>query len=263
MIQGQYGVENIDLTPQKYKDYLVGNFGPEIGANLTQSYPISAFNSTPHPSFYATSGVLTDYAFTCPAHRALLKQTAKGIPAWTYVFDQSPTCEWISFAGSSDPQYLELLGATHTAEIPYVFSNVNNLPLPNGTCNFSSADRDISAMLVSAWTSMAEYGNPNAGGAVSWPVFDANSSQGLLIGGNTTSVGYVDYSICTDLWDQINAEIFAYSADFNPVDSPANGTVTETVNGTTSAPTSGAIVFKIGGGVYSFLGAAAVASYLL
>lgn len=211
------------------------------------------------------SSVLTNYPFTCTAHRALLKQAAKDIPVWTYLFDQPPTCEWISFVGSDDPEYLQVLGATHTSEIPYVFNNVNNLPLPNGRCNFSSADKDISALLVSAWTSMAEYGNPNAGGAISWPVFNANTSQGLLIGGNTTSVGYVDYTLCTELWDPIDAEIFAYSADFNPADSPANGTVTGSVNGTIG-PTSGAIAVKVSGSMYPFVCVAAMAvmtSYVL
>ena len=211
------------------------------------------------------SDVLTKYAFTCTAHRALLKQEAKGIPAWTYLFDQTPTCEWISFADSDDPEYLQLLGATHTSEIPYVFGNINNLPLPNGHCNYSSADKDISDLLVSAWTSMAEYGNPNAGGAISWPVFNGNASQGLLIGGNTTSIGYVDYTSCTELWDSIDAEIFAYSADFNLADSPANGTVTGMVTGSangTSGPESGAIAVKVSGSMYPFVGVAAMAAML-
>lgn len=87
------------------------------------------------------------------------------VPAWTYLFSHTASCVWDDLF---PPQYLSLFQATHTAEIPFVFGNTDNLPIPNanfigtsGTCSFNPSEQLISQALVEAWTSLAATGDPS------------------------------------------------------------------------------------------------------
>jgi hypothetical protein len=87
-----------------------------------------------------------------------------------------------------------------------VFGEVADLPLPGGSCSFDTQEVGISDVFVSAWTSMAESGSPGSDAGIvggPWPQYNANGSQGLLIG-NGTAVGYVNYTVC-DFWDLVAA----------------------------------------------------------
>jgi carboxylesterase type B len=74
-------------------------------------------------------------------------------PAWTYRFEHQPTCGW--YMGIHGQQELDVLGATHTAEILYVFSQLTHLAPPSGTCDFDAQEVAISKAMVSVWTFMA------------------------------------------------------------------------------------------------------------
>jgi carboxylesterase type B len=99
---------------------------------IAKAYSLSAFNSTPFPAFFAMEAIITDVSYKGPTYRALNLTVQNGVPAWTYLWNHTPSCTWFDFIPR---QALTLLGATHTAEIPFVFGNLNNLPLPNGTCS--------------------------------------------------------------------------------------------------------------------------------
>ena len=111
----------------------------------------------------------------------------------------TPTCDWEpDIGGSNDGLLLELLAPTHISEIPLVFSQLTNLPLPNRTCSLDAQEIEISKVLVSAWTSMAATGTPGHGAGTRggpWPQYNANESNGPLIS-NFSSVGYVNYMVC-------------------------------------------------------------------
>ena len=191
------------VTAADYATFLQNNFG-QLASVVNQYYPVALFNSTPFPAYYAISTVITYAAYFCPARRALEATSKAGKPAWTYRSSHVPTCGWEPGLGAAA---LELLGATHASEIPLVFSQLTNLPLPpNGNCSLDSQEVEISKILVSAWTSMATTGTPGDGAGIlggPWPQYNVNASGGLLIS-NVSSVGYVNYTIC-DFWDKIAA----------------------------------------------------------
>jgi para-nitrobenzyl esterase len=196
------------LQPSDYTTFLQNNFG-NFTSEIQASYPVSLFESTTFPTFYAISYIYTSVAYYCPSRRALEATVRAGIPAWGYIFAHSPSCSWISVVTTSEA--LQLLGATHTSELPFVFSQLTYLPEPNGTCSFSAQEDAISRAMVAAWTAMASNGNPNGENnapgitGAPWPQFNATAPSGLLVG-DTASIGLLNYTQC-DLFDQINSVI--------------------------------------------------------
>jgi para-nitrobenzyl esterase len=72
------------------------------------------------------------------------------------------------------------LGATHTAEIPYVFSP----PPPGGA--WSDLDRKLADTMSSYWVNFAMTGDPNAGGLPVWPAFrEKATSQAMVLDSQT------------------------------------------------------------------------------
>jgi carboxylesterase type B len=224
------------ITQADYSAFLNYTFD-SLAANVSNYYPMSAFESTDLPGFYAISAVLTDSYFKCPAYRALLATTKAGVPAWTYLFDHTPSCGWV--AGLTSPTILKLLGPTHSSEIPFVFGEVTDLPLPRGNCSFDAQEVGISDVFVSAWTSMAQGGSPGSGAGIvggPWPQFSANGSQGLLIE-NSAAVGYVNYTVC-GFWDLVAAAQNSSAAAAAATGSGAS-TASSTSNAPGPSPTSG------------------------
>lgn len=77
-----------DVNATAYDTFLRENFDESLVPLIQHTYPISAFNTTPLPAFYAISQVLTDAGFFCPSRRGLNTAIAKGIPVWTYLYNQ-------------------------------------------------------------------------------------------------------------------------------------------------------------------------------
>jgi para-nitrobenzyl esterase len=63
-------------------------------------------------------------------------------------------------------------GATHTAELPYVFHSNQKL--------WTDEDRKLSENMLSYWANFAAKGDPNAKGLPPWPVFQPNSFPFVL-----------------------------------------------------------------------------------
>jgi hypothetical protein len=120
-------------------------------------------------------------------------------------------------------------GATHTAELPYLFGN-QNFDF-NTSCNSMPVEYSLGKQMRKLWTAMAENGNPSTDN-VQWPRIEVttngSSTPGLIIGNSTVS-GLIDYSVC-QLWAKVNATILAGNAT-------ATGTPTAS---STSLPTSDA-----------------------
>ena len=169
-----------------------------IAAPIVEAYyPISAFNSTLYPAFYALSTILTDQSFKCPAYRALNRAVEKGIPVWTYLFEHTLSCQWLP---QLPAKAVPIVGGTNTAEIPFIFGNLDHLPGANGTCNLTAREMEISRVLINAYTSLASTGNAS-NSAFNWPEYKIAQSLGINVNSSVTT-GVVDYSMCS-FWDII------------------------------------------------------------
>ncbi|KAF2233465.1 carboxylesterase type b [Viridothelium virens] len=186
---GAAGISN--LTNKDYLDFLNVNFG-SFALTISQQYPLSSFNNS---VLQAMSIVVRDYTFRCPACRGASLAAAKGLPVWTYIFNQTPSCPW---AEGQPSDSLRLLGASHTAEIPFVFGEVSGLPQPNGHCSFTEGERNISAYMQNAWTNLTRNATPG-----DWPDFSPNSTLGVTFQDGSIILGPVDYTMCT-FWDKID-----------------------------------------------------------
>jgi len=199
-VLSSYGLKAESISTAQYDVFLNDNFGAFASA-VRQAYPL-----TKYPSGLATvAAVVTEFGFLCPIHRSLALATAKGVPVYAYQFNHTPSCAWYSNPAFANAGLRNLLGATHTAEIPFVLGLTENLPPPSGSCAFSPAEVAISEFMVSAWTSMAAIKRP--GPDEQWPTWTANESQGIVIG-EEAKVAKLDFSVCA-FWDEIDANIMA------------------------------------------------------
>ena len=201
--------------------------------------------------------VLTDATYFCSAYRGLNKAAANGVPAWTYFFNHNPTCMWLP----GIPQAaVSLVGATHTAEIPFVFGHTVNLPGPNGTCDMTEQEMAISAFLSEAWTSMADIQKPTSDVA-EWPAYSsAQNSLGINIT-NSTTAGYIDYTVCK-LWDGLNEMAVAAASNGTGNGTGSNSTGTQG-NASTAAPAGPSMSPTTAAGGAGGLGASAVSVVVL
>lgn len=191
------------VTASDYHTFLFQNFGSSAAALIEQQYPVSAFNSTPYPAFFAISTVIGYTNYVCPAHRGLNTAASEGkVPVWTYNFAHTPNCPWLP---SLPENALALIGPTHTAEIPFVFGHTTHLPSDSSNCSMTVEERALSRFLMESWTRMAVDGTPSD----DWPPYkNARQSLGINIGPVNDSsavpiAGYVDYTACA-FWDEVN-----------------------------------------------------------
>ncbi len=73
-------------------------------------------------------------------------------------------------------------GATHTAELSYMFNNL----LPNTP--WTDVDRKLADTMSSYWANFAATGNPNGKGLPNWPTYNAKDPQAMVLG-DTVGVG--------------------------------------------------------------------------
>lgn len=67
-------------------------------------------------------------------------------------------------------------GASHGAEMIYVFDHLDQTPLA-----WTEADRRLAETMAAYWTNFARTGDPNGEGLPDWPAFSAASPQTLVI----------------------------------------------------------------------------------
>ena len=107
---------------------------------------------------------------------ARLQATAGQKPVYYYSFRQQPPFPVGSvYAG---------WGASHFAELWYVFDHVNQEPW-----RWTKADRRVAEEMSSYWGNFARSGNPNGPSLPVWPAFTTTDSKVLYIGDPTTVGG--------------------------------------------------------------------------
>lgn len=73
-------------------------------------------------------------------------------------------------------------GASHFAELWYVFDHLNQEPW-----HWSKADRKVAEMMSRYWTNFARTGDPNGKGLSSWPAFTSTNAQVMSFGDPSTA----------------------------------------------------------------------------
>src|SRR5579884_1030310 len=75
-------------------------------------------------------------------------------------------------------------GASHTAELPYMFDN------PPANDSWTDADRKLADMMSSYWVNFIKTGDPNGHGLPRWPAYHAKSNDAqAMIFGDTVKFG--------------------------------------------------------------------------
>lgn len=246
---------NLSVPQSAYPEFLRKNFGP-AGAKIIESeYSLSKFKAYGElAAFAAISEVINDSTYKCPAYLGAMQTAAKNIPSWTFEFTHKPACPWTKDLSAIPQEYFSYVGATHTAEIPYVFGNMQHYNFKNKTCTVPASDHRLSKQMMSLWTAMAENANPSTN-AIHWPRFNGTtksySSSGLIFGNSTTS-GEIDFSSCA-LWAKIRAMQSTGNSTATAVSPSGSGKGHG--GATTSAssiPTNGANALPSTGGVLLF-----------
>jgi para-nitrobenzyl esterase len=122
--------------------------------------------------------VNTDKVWAEPARFTARAFTAKGAPAYIYLFS------YVSLAMQQRMRY----GAAHASEIPYVFDNLRS---PNGA-PVAAKDQEVAKLMNTYWTNFAKTGNPNGKGLPTWPSYDPKKNELLEIRPDGSAVGEPD-----------------------------------------------------------------------
>jgi para-nitrobenzyl esterase len=138
-------------TEEEYLDALGRRFGETLADEIAGFYPVADFES-PEAALARVTG---DAALVCSTHDTARRAAAAGLPVWMYNFDFP-----IPIPG------LEFLGATHGAEIAFVFDTVEGEP-----------QTTIGHPMRSYWTSLARTGSPVSYGAFAWPAFSPDDDR--------------------------------------------------------------------------------------
>jgi para-nitrobenzyl esterase len=92
-------------------------------------------------------------------------------------------------------------GATHGAELPYVFNNLGVRDLA-----WSQADRDMAELLSTYWTNFAKRGDPNGPNLPQWKAFSNDTHQVNWLHDGNASMGPLPHEARLRLLDAINKE---------------------------------------------------------
>jgi para-nitrobenzyl esterase len=70
--------------------------------------------------------------------------------------------------------------AWHCSELPFVFHNIDKVPI----CNITSVSDELEAAIFNAWINFGRYGNPNHPGLVPWPAYKPGDEATMIFDQN-------------------------------------------------------------------------------
>ena len=143
-------------TPEGYTEQIRKFFGDTAEAVLKQ-YP----GGTPEQAKSSFAELLGDQLISYPTWLwdELQARTGKA-PTYRYLFALRPPAPELSLTP------LAAAGAFHSAEIVYVFDNLQVRDWP-----WRPEDRRMAEIISSYWVNFAKTGNPNAPGLPDWPAY--------------------------------------------------------------------------------------------
>ena len=169
-----------------YVSWARTTFGPTLGDQVLALYPSSAYSSPENAAIAATS----DRLYNCPSRRWARLAATAGL-AKVYRGLQNHT-------HANGPSVV--LGPYHASDVHFLFRNFDNNLFLGSPYTPTAAELKLSARMIRYWARFAATGNPNGGGATSWPEFEDNAENHLLLdipfvaGTNFHAAG-------CDLWD--------------------------------------------------------------
>jgi para-nitrobenzyl esterase len=161
-------------------DAIVAKLFPGKARDVIAAYAPRSYAS-PKQAFDA---LVTDLVFTCPTRHAARAMREHQPNVYRYLF--SHVTEQLRDKG---------LGATHTAELGFVFGTVSSP---------SDAERALTAAMLGYWAQFARSGDPNHAGAPKWPAYDVARDTYLELGDTITSGEGLRTAGC-DVLDMITA----------------------------------------------------------
>ncbi len=157
------------------------NFGMTNAAAIVSHYSGSAY-----PDAKAqVSGMLTDGVFACPMRRAARAIVGGGNVAFLYQFTHP--FNTLSLTG---------LGAAHSFELPYVWGNTWLGTRPPDT------DSPLVTAMQAYWARFAATGDPNGGGAPTWPKYSESSDENIVLDLHIATATGLKKADC-DFWDAL------------------------------------------------------------
>ncbi|XP_032064564.1 cholinesterase-like [Thamnophis elegans] len=119
----------------------------------------------------ALSYFYTDWIYACPSREAAGNIRKTGSPVYAYLFTHRPS--WSIWP--------EWTGATHGAEVPYVFGTLESVPPFNQT--YTEAEARLSRKMMHYWAEFARTGNPNgiAASKDKWPLYNPTEQNFFLL----------------------------------------------------------------------------------
>jgi len=118
--------------------------------------------------------VTTDAQITEPNRYLARQMAASGQPVFVYHFSYLPASD----RGAA-------LGASHGAEVAYVFATLPTQPLNYGGRTYPAAapeDLKVSDAMIAYWVAFAKTGDPDSAGGPAWPRYSASNDQILEFG---------------------------------------------------------------------------------
>jgi len=172
-----------------YRGFLASPQGyGKFGSDVFSLYPATE----PSDILKSFRDLLRDSTFIAPA-RSLVRAVSKnGGKAYMYHFTVAP------------PGPMPGLGAFHTAEIPFVFNDIERVKT-TFQVPFEEKHQALADTMSAYWVQFARTGNPNKEGLPEWPAYDAAKDQYMEFG-EVVQVGQGLKKERLDLWDKFDDE---------------------------------------------------------
>jgi para-nitrobenzyl esterase len=179
------GVTPDNLTVAQFEERVKAIFPvPALSDRLLSHYKPSAYGSPKLALF----DFFTDSAMACPVRRVARAISKAGMPTYRYSFDH--VAEY--------PKFRPGLGAFHASELSFIFGN------PIFGLQLEGVNKNLSKELMRYWAQFATTGDPNGGGLLNWPKFDAKEESYLSFGAPSKVMNNLKKEAC-DIWDSFGA----------------------------------------------------------